>query len=91
MIESCRVNSKVKAIKYLDGAPDTKGYQKIACKLCAPWIGHQVQRLLQAAQSIHGYEYQGILQPRHYDGMWYKRVGKWLHHRRSITRTMCWD
>ena len=29
---------------------------------------------------MHNNGCQGVLRERHYDGMWYKRVGMWLHY-----------
>ena len=29
---------------------------------------------------MHNNRCQGVLRDRHYDGIWYRRVGKWLHH-----------
>ena len=62
--------TNVKAIKYLDTTHGLEGYHRIACKLSTPWVNHQIARLLQAAQGVHGCEYQGIQEVRHYDGMW---------------------
>ena len=27
---------------------------------------------------------QGVLRERHYDGMWYRRVGAWLHYQKWL-------
>ena len=29
---------------------------------------------------MHNNGCQSVLRDRHYDGIWYRRVGKWLHH-----------
>ena len=77
---------KLKAIKYLDTMQDPEGSHKIACKSSAPRVKHQVARLRQTTQGVHGSEYQGILQARHCNGIWYRRVGKWLHHMGQMYR-----
>ena len=50
-------------------------------KLSAPKVRyHQVTRMVQAAQIVHDPGCQDVLRARHYVGMWYRRVGKWLQY-----------
>ena len=70
----------MKALKYLEFTQDTMGHQKVTEKLSARRIKYQTTRLMQEAQDIHDNGCQGVLRERHYDGMWKRRVGTWLHY-----------
>ena len=72
--------NKVKALKYLDSATDPVGHQKGREKLSAPRMRYQTQRMLQVAQDIQNTRCQDVLRARQYDGIGYRRVGKWLQH-----------
>ena len=73
-------HAKVKALKYLEFTQDTIWYQKVTEKLSAPKIKHHTTRLMQEAPDMHDSGCQGVLRELHYDGMWYRRVGTWLHY-----------
>ena len=72
--------TKVKALKYLDHIEDSVGHQKVMEKLSAPMVRYQTTGMLQAAQDVHDAGCQDVLKARHYDVMWYRRVGKWLQY-----------
>ena len=59
---------------------DTIRYQKVMEKLSAPRIKYQTTRMMREAQDMHNNGCQSVLRDRHYDGIWYRRVGKWLHY-----------
>ena len=71
---------KVKALKYLEFTQDTIGHQKVTAKLSAPRIEYQTTRMMREAHDMRNSECQSVLRDRHYDGIWYRRVGKWLHY-----------
>ena len=73
--------TKVKALKYLEFTQDAIGHQKVMEKLSAPKIKYQTTRMMQEAQDMHNKGCQGVLRDKHYGGIWYRRVGKWLHYR----------
>ena len=66
-------------LKYLEFTQDTIGYQKVTQKLSAPRTKYHTTRPMQEVQDVHDSGCQGVLRERHYDGMWYTRVGTWLH------------
>ena len=68
----------VKALEYIEFTQDPIGQQKVMEKLSAPRIRYQTTRIMQEAQNMHDSGCQNVLRTRHYDGMWYRRVGKWL-------------
>ena len=49
-------------------------------KLSAPRIEYQSTRMMREARDMHNNGCQSVLRDRHYDGIWYRRVGKWLHY-----------
>ena len=73
-------HTKVKALKYLECTQDTIRHQKVTEKLSAPRTKYQTTRMMQEAQDMHNNRCQSVLRDRHYDGIWYRRVGKWLHY-----------
>ena len=73
-------HTKVKALKYLEFTQDTIGHQKVMEKLSAPRIKYQTTRMMREAQDMRNNGCQSVLRDRHYDGIWYRRVGKWLHY-----------
>ena len=73
-------HTKVKALKYLEFTQDTIGHQKVMENLSAPRIKYQTTRMMQEAHSMHNHGCQSVLRDRHYNGILYKRMGKWLHH-----------
>ena len=72
--------TKVKALNYLDHTQDSAGHQKVMEKLSAPRVRYQATRMVKAAQKVHDARRQDVLRARHYDGMWYRMVGKWLQY-----------
>ena len=70
----------MKAPKYLEFTQDTIGHQKVMEKLSIPRIQYQTTSLMRKAQDMHDNGCQGVLGERHYDSMWYRRVGTWLHY-----------
>ena len=82
-------HAKVKALKHLEFTQDTIGHQKVTEKLSTPGIKYQTTRLMQEAEDMHDNGCQGVLRERHYDGMWYRRVGTWLHYMEKNTRSGC--
>ena len=70
----------MKALNYLDHTQDSVGYQKVMEKLSAPRVRYQAAGMVQAAQKVHDAGCQDVVRAWHYDGMWYRRVGKWLQY-----------
>ena len=73
-------HAKVKALKYLESTQDAIGHQKVMEKLSTPTIKYQTTRMMREAQDMRNNECQSVLRDGHYDGIWCRRVGKWLHH-----------
>ena len=73
-------HTKVKALKYLEFTQDTIGHQKVMEKLSAPRVKNQTTGMMREAQNMHNKGCQSVLRDRHYDSIWFWRVGKWLHH-----------
>ena len=73
-------HAKLKALKYLEFTQDTEGSQKVMVKLSAARRKYQTTRMMQEAQDMHNTGCQSVLRKRHYDGMWYRWVGKWLQY-----------
>ena len=73
-------HTKVKALKYLEFTHDTIGHKKVTEKLSAPRIKYQTTRMMREAQDMHNDGCQSVVRDLHYDGIWYRRVGKWLHY-----------
>ena len=67
-------------VKYLEFTQDTIGHQKVMERLSAPKIKYQTTRMMQEAQNVHNNGCQSVLRDRHYDGIWFRRVGKWLRY-----------
>ena len=57
-------------------------------KLSAPGIKYQTTRMMREAQDMHNNGCQSVLRDQHYDGIWYKRVGKWVHY---MEKTLLFD
>ena len=72
-------HTKVKVLKYLEFTHNTIGHQKVMERLSAPKIKYQTTRIMQEAQDMHNNGCQNVLRDRHYDGIWYGRVSRWLH------------
>ena len=70
----------MKALKYLEFTQDTIGHQKVMEKLFAPRIKYQTTRMMREAQDMHNNGCESVLRDWHYDGIWYRSVGKWLHY-----------
>ena len=68
-------HTKVKPLKYLEFNRDTIGNQKVMEKLSAPRIQYQATRMMWQAQNMHSNGCHSFLGDRHYDGVWYRRVG----------------
>ena len=77
-------HAKVKVLQYLEFTQDTIGHQKVMERLPAHTIEYQTTRIMQEVQDMHNNGCQSVLRDRHYDGIWYKRVGRWLHYMEKI-------